>query len=203
MSFPLLTVIVFAPLVGGLIALVVPRQIVWGWALVVALIDLALAAWAGLQFQAGNGSFQFTERQPWIPGLGLNYSLGMDGISLFLVILTALLSIVTIGASATQARDPQRAGVYFALMLMLSGGIQGVFLSTNVFLFYVFWEIMLVPAYLLIGMFGGERRAYAAIKFVIYTAIGSLLMLAGIIGLGVVAGQGTLDLPNLIGHVPA
>jgi NADH-quinone oxidoreductase subunit M len=202
-SFPLLSVIIFVPLVGGLIALVVPRQIVWGWALVVALIDLALAAWAGVQFQAGNGSFQFTEHLPWIPGLGLNYSLGMDGISLFLVILTALLSVVTIGASAAQAREPQRSSVYFALMLMLAGGIQGVFLSTNVFLFYVFWEIMLVPAYLLIGMFGGERRAYAAIKFVIYTAIGSLLMLAGIIGLGVVAGQGTLDLPNLLGHVPA
>lgn len=219
-TFPILTTIIFVPIIGALITLALPHRVAWGWALTVALVDLGLTIWLGLFFQAGQGGFQFTENQPWIPGLGLNYALGVDGISLFLVILTALLSVVTIGASRQSEgararqdqrsanRDPaeQRSAAYFALMLLLAGGIQGVFVATNVFLFYVFWEVMLVPAYLLIGMFGGPRRAYAAIKFVIYTAIGSLLMLAGVIGLGAVAQTGrgfSLDLPVLLGHVPA
>jgi NADH-quinone oxidoreductase subunit M len=201
-SFPVLSAIVFVPLIGGVIAMVLPRQIAWIWAMVVALLELVLTAIVGLQFAQTNGGFQFTEHQPWIPGLGLDYSLGVDGISLFLVILTALLAFVTLAASARQARDPKRSGTYFALMLLLTTGIQGVFLATNVFLFYVFWEIMLVPAYLLIGTFGGPRRAYAAMKFVIYTAVGSLLMLAGVIGLGAAAsasiGHYTLDLPTLL-----
>ena len=203
MSFPILSTIVFLPLIGGLIALALPRQIAWGWAIAVALLDLVLTAIVGVQFQSGNAAFQFTEHQAWIPSLGLSYSMGVDGISIFMIVLTALLSVVTIAASVTQARDPQRSGMYFALMLMLVTGIQGVFLSTNVFLFYVFWEIMLVPAYLLIGTFGGPRRTYAAIKFVIYTAIGSLLMLGGVIGLGVAVGGNTLDLQSLVGRVPA
>ncbi len=205
MSFPLLSAIIFVPLVGGVLAAFLPRHAAWVWAGVVALADLALSAWAGASFQHGGG-FQFAERQPWIPGLGLDYSLGMDGISLFLVILTALLGVVTIAASGQQARDQRRSGTYFALMLLLISGIQGVFLATNVFVLYVFWEIMLVPAYLLIGTFGGPRRTYAAIKFVIYTAVGSLLMLAGVIGLGAVAsgsvGHFTLNLSELMGHVP-
>lgn len=202
MSFPVLSAVIFVPLLGAIVAVIVPRQIVWGWSLAVALVDLALAVGLGLSFQTSNGAFQFVERQSWIPTLGLNYTLGVDGISLFLIILTPLLSVVAIAASRRQDREH----TYFALMLLLTSGIQGVFLATNVFLFYVFWEVMLVPAYLLIGTFGGPRRTYAAIKFVIYTAIGSLLMLAGIIGLGAAAsnatGGFTLDLPTLLGHVP-
>ena len=198
----MLSAIVFVPLFGGLVAAALPRQMAWFWSLGVASVELILAVVMGLQFVQTNGGFQFTEHQPWIPSLGLDYSLGADGISLFLVILTALLSLVAIAASRQQALDPRRSGTYFALMLLLTTGIQGVFLATNVFLFYVFWEIMLVPAYLLIGTFGGPRRAYAAIKFVIYTAVGSLLMLAGVIGLGAAAsnsvGHYTLDLPTLL-----
>ncbi len=203
MSFPILTAIVFVPIIGAAIALFLPRSVAWGWALFVAMVDLILTIVMGFSFHVGTGGFQFAESQPWIPGLGLNYAVGIDGISLFLAILTALLAVVAIAASWSNS---QRPGTYYAWMLLLSGGILGVFAATNVFLFYVFWEIMLVPAYLLIGTFGGPRRAYAAIKFVIYTAIGSLLMLAGIIGLGAVAqgSQGvSLDLPTLIGHVPA
>lgn len=205
MSFPVLSAIIFVPVIGALVAACLPRRAAWLWALFVALVDLALAIGVGVQFQTGAGGFQFGEQQPWISGLGLDYQLGVDGISLFLVLLTALLAVVSIAASW---RQTERAGTYFALMLLLVTGIQGVFLSTNVFLFYVFWEIMLVPAYLLIGTFGGPRRAYAAIKFVIYTAIGSLLMLAGIIGLGAVTSNGighfSLNLPTLLNaHVPA
>jgi NADH-quinone oxidoreductase subunit M len=206
-SFPILSAIVFVPIAGAVVALALPRQAAWVWALVVAALDLALSIGLGVAFQASSGALQFAESQPWIPGLGLDYRLGVDGISLFLVILTALLALVTLGASTAQARDAtRRGGTFFALMLLLVGGMQGVFLATNAFLFYVFWEIMLVPAYLLIGTFGGPNRARAAITFVIYTAVGSLLMLAGIIGLGAAAsastGGFTLNLPELIGHVP-
>ncbi len=207
MSFPVLAAIVFVPIAGAVVALALPRQVAWMWALAVAALDLALAIGMGLSFATGTGALQFTERQPWIPGLGLNFSLGVDGISLFLVLLTGLLALVTIGASSAQARDARRSGAFFALMLLLVGGMQGVFLATNALLFYVFWEVMLVPAYLLIGAFGGPRRAYAAIKFVIYTAVGSMLMLAGVIGLGAAASAGaggyTLDFARLVGHVPA
>ncbi|MDE8344157.1 MAG: NADH-quinone oxidoreductase subunit M, partial [Acidocella sp.] len=145
-----------------------------------------------------------TEHQPWIASLSLNYSLGVDGISLFLMILTALLATVSIGVTPLLMKNLQQPRLYYALMLLLTTGIQGVFLSTNVFLFYVFWEIMLIPAYLLIGTFGGTNRSYAAIKFVIYTAIGSLLMLAGVVGLTAIGtAGGSLDLNALVGHVPA
>ena len=126
----------------------------------------------------------------------------MDGLNLFLLILNALLTVLAIAASQRVARDGDRARPYFALMLLSSGGMQGVFLATNLALFYVFWEVMLVPAYLLVGMFGGPRRAYAAIKFVLYTAVGSLLMLIGdhrVASLANDRGAGvTFDLPKLI-----
>ncbi|MBA3825319.1 MAG: NADH-quinone oxidoreductase subunit M [Ktedonobacterales bacterium] len=206
MSFPILSAIIFVPLVGGIITATLPRRVAWPVALGIGLIDLALIAAVGAQF-GRIGGYQFAEHAPWIPSLGLEYSLGVDGISLFLAILTALLAVIAIASSRGEVPNGQRGGLYFGLMLLLAGGIQGVFLTTNVFLFYVFWEVMLVPAYLLIGTFGGPRRAYAAIKFVIYTAIGSLLMLAGVIGLGAVAtasvGHFTLDLPTLVHHVPA
>ena len=126
----------------------------------------------------------------------------MDGLNLFLLILNALLTALAIAASQRVARDDDRARPYFALMLLLSGGMQGVFLATNLALFYVFWEVMLVPAYLLVGMYGGPRRAYAAIKFVLYTAVGSLLMLIAIIVVASLANERgasvTFDLPKLI-----
>jgi NADH-quinone oxidoreductase subunit M len=201
-SFPLLSAIIFLPLLGGIMALLLPRRIAWGCSLLFSFGELVLATILGLQFQNNNSGFQFAEHQLWIPGLGINYSLGVDGISLFLIILTALLTAVVIGISPLYLHGNHPKSYYF-LMLVLSTGIQGVFLATNLFLFYVFWEIMLVPAYLLIGIFGGNRRTYAAIKFVIYTAIGSLLMLAAIIGIGVVVGNNnSLDIATLVGKVP-
>ena len=138
---------------------------------------------------------------PWIPSLGINYSLSVDGISLLLLALTALLTVVCIAASF---RIEKKAKNYMAFMLLLESGILGVFLSTNLFLFYIFWEVMLIPAYFLLGSWGGERRIYAAFKFVLYTAVGSFLMLAGIIALGYfhqIAGSScgyTLDLNTLL-----
>src|SRR5258708_30991842 len=202
-QFPILSAILFLPLLGAAGAVVLARGAGWGWALVTALADLALCLWLIAQFSTSAAGFQFAEHAAWLPELGVNYALGVDGINLFLVGLNALLTVVALGASWNAVRSGDRSRQYLALIMVLSTGMQGVFLATNLFLFYVFWELMLVPAYLLVGMFGGERRAYAAVKFVIYTAAGSLLMLVGIIALGAVVASGGargfhLDLAALI-----
>jgi NADH-quinone oxidoreductase subunit M len=203
--FPILSAILFLPLLGGAGALVLPRTAGWIWALLVAVADFALCVWLFTLFSPSTGGFQFAEHQPWLPGLGVSYAVGVDGISLFLIGLNALLTIVALGASWGFVREGTRTREYLALVMLLSTGMQGVFLATNLFLFYVFWELMLVPAYLLVGMFGGPRRTYAATKFVLYTAVGSLLMLVGIIALGAVVSVTShtaynLDLPALVQH---
>ena len=187
-QYPVLSALLFLPLLGGVGALLLPRLAGWGWALVCALADLALAIAVIVQFDPFQ-LFQFVEAQPWIPGFGITYSLGVDGINVFLVGLNALLTVVAVGASWQLVRTTDRPKQYLFLLLLRATGVQGVFLAANLFLFYVFWELMLIPAYLLVGMFGGRRRAYAAIKFVIYTAVGSLLMLVGIIATGVVVAE--------------
>ena len=201
-QFPMLSVIVFLPVAGALIALLLPRRVAWGWGLAVALADLALAL-ALIPMTPLSGGYALVERVSWLPELGISYSLGVDGLSLFLLGLNALVTLVALIASWPQAQSGDRIRGYVALMLLLAGSMQGVFVATNVFLFYIFWELMLIPAYLLVGMFGGPRRASAAIKFVLYTSVGSLLMLIGIIWLGAVVSSNanvsfTLDLPTLL-----
>ncbi|MHB8596026.1 MAG: complex I subunit 4 family protein [Ktedonobacteraceae bacterium] len=214
--FPILSIITFLPLAGGIAILCIPgsRLSAIRWTAVgIAWMNLLLALALMLAYsQAGvtsttqaigsapNSTFLFNEKVTWISSLGINYSLGVDGISLLLVVLTALLTLVCIGASF---RIETKVKYYMAFMLLLETGIIGVFLSTNLFLFYIFWEVMLIPAYFLVGSWGGERRIYAAFKFVLYTSVGSLLMLAGIIALGyyhqqAVGGSYTLDLATLL-----
>jgi NADH-quinone oxidoreductase subunit M len=214
--FPLLSLITFLPLLGGIAILLIPRgqENAMRWtALGVAWADLMLVLGLILAYSQANltvgptiigsapsSTFLFDEQLTWISGIGINYSLGVDGISLLLVALTSLLTVVCIGASF---RIEQKIKNYMAFMLLLECGILGVFLSTNLFLFYIFWELMLIPAYFLVGSWGGERRIYAAIKFVLYTSVGSLLMLAGIIALGyyhqqATGGSYTLDLATLL-----
>jgi len=183
-----LSSVIFLPLLGGIALLFFPRKQVTAirWtALGVALLELLLVIILALVYlQASVGLFStssLTESVPWLPALGINYSLGVDGISLLLVGLTALLTTICIGASF---RIDQRVKNYMAFMLLFECGMLGVFLSANLFLFYIFWEVMLIPAYLLLGSWGGERRIYAAFKFVIFTSVGSFLMLIGIIALG-------------------
>jgi NADH-quinone oxidoreductase subunit M len=204
----MLSSIIFFPLLGAIVVLLLPRDrfsaIRWT-ALAVAAIELILSIIVGLLYAASTasadilGTMQLKESLTWIPAIGINYSLGVDGISLLLVILTTLLTLVSIGASF---RVEQKVKNYMAFMLLLECGMLGVFLATNLFLFYVFWELMLIPAYFLVGGWGGERRIYAALKFVLYTSVGSLLMLAGIIALGyyhqVASGSYTLDLVSLL-----
>src|SRR5579875_957745 len=214
--FPLLSLITFLPLLGGIVVLFFPRgrenamrwtALGFAWADLMLVLGLMLAySQANLTVSstiigsAPSSTFLFNEQFTWISGIGINYSLGVDGISLLLVALTSLLTVVCIGASF---RIEQKVKNYMAFMLLLECGILGVFLSTNLFLFYIFWEVMLIPAYFLVGSWGGERRIYAAIKFVLYTSVGSLLMLAGIIALGyyhqqAVGGSYTLDLATLL-----
>ncbi len=214
--FPILSIIIFLPLLGGIVLLFIPnkqeRAIRW-IALGVAWMNLLLTVVLMLVYLQANvvangttignaptSTFLFNESETWIPALGINYSVGVDGISLLLVALTALLTVVCIGASF---RIEQKVKNYMFFMLLLECGIIGVFFSTNLFLFYIFWELMLIPAYFLVGSWGGERRIYAAIKFVLYTSVGSLIMLAGIIALGyyhqqAAGGSYTLDLAALL-----
>jgi NADH-quinone oxidoreductase subunit M len=218
--FPLLSLITFLPLLGGIAILLIPRErvhLIRWTALGVACADLLIVLGLMLAYSQANLATSSTivgssptstffsnvnEQMTWIstPGFILNYSLGVDGVSILLVALTSLLTVVCIGASF---RIEQKVKNYMAFMLLLECGIIGVFLSTNLFLFYIFWELMLIPAYFLVGSWGGERRIYAAIKFVLYTSVGSLLMLAGIIALGyyhqqLAGGAYTLDLGTLL-----
>jgi NADH-quinone oxidoreductase subunit M len=204
----LLSLTIFFPLVGGIALLFFPKDrlnaIRWT-ALGIAAIELVLAFAVALIYLESASSVLINsplqESVAWIPSLGINYSLSVDGISLLLVELTALLTVVCIAASF---RVERKVKDYMAFMLLLESGILGIFLSTNLFLFYIFWEVMLIPAYFLLGSWGGERRIYAAFKFVLYTAVGSFLILAGIIALGYfhqAAGSGcayTLDLNILL-----
>src|SRR5215469_6830160 len=205
----LLSVVIFFPLLGGIALLFLPanRLAVIRWtALGIALAELILTfVMALLAIQASItlfGNPTISASLAWIPAYGINYSLRIDGISLLLVLLTSLLTCICIAASF---RIERKLKQYMAFMLLLESGILGVFLSSNLVLFYIFWEIMLIPAYLLVGIWGGERRIYTAFKFVIFTSVGSFLMLAGIIALGYfhqqAAGHGcgyTLELSTLL-----
>src|SRR5439155_15464913 len=142
---------------------------------------------------------QFVQNIPWIQTLGANYHVGIDGISLLLVMLTTLLGPLAVLSSWEAIHD--RVKEYYVFMLLLQTGMMGVFISLDFFLFYVFWEVMLVPMYFLIGIWGGPRKLYAAIKFFLYTLFGSVLMLLGILAVyfhyGKVTGLYTFDIEAL------
>ncbi len=182
-DFPILSALIFTPMVGALVALAMPsrrEEYVRVVGLVFAVATLALAAWLLADFETATSGFQFVEQKTWIRQLGISYTLGVDGISLFMVVLTAILFPVTLFGSATMRKN-LKAFTFF--MLLLEAGIIGVFLSLDLILFFVFWEAMLVPMYFLIGGWGYERRVYAAIKFFLYTMAGSALLLVGILTL--------------------
>ncbi len=180
-SDALLSAIVLTPGVVGLLLLATPSGAVrlHRWAsLLASLLTLGFAAAAWSRLDPANASFQLVEARVWLPSLGIAYRLGMDGISLVLVLLTALLQPVVLISSWHSIHD--RVKGYVVSMLLLETGVLGAFLATDLFLFYVFWELMLVPMYFIIGVWGGERRVYAAVKFVLFTLTGSLLMLVAI-----------------------
>jgi NADH-quinone oxidoreductase subunit M len=182
---PLLTLIVFSPLVGAALLAVLPREPVGGVrraALAFALVPLALSLWMYARFVPGEASFQLVEHAAWMPQWGIEYRLGVDGISLFLVLLTTVLTPIVVLASWGDIE--RRVKEFFAFLLVLETGMLGTLLALDMILFYVFWEVMLVPMYFLIGVWGGPRRVYAAMKFVLFTMVGSLLMLVAILYCG-------------------
>jgi NADH-quinone oxidoreductase subunit M len=184
-GFPVLSAVVFTPLVGVLVLLAVPgdnhRLIRWV-ALLAALASFGFSL-VLLGYDPEGVEFQFREDIPWIDAFGMRYTLGVDGLSAVLVLLTTLLSAIAIFYSWQPIRT--RVKEYYAALLLLMVGMLGVFVALDLFLFYVFWEISLIPMYLIIGIWGGPRRIYATVKFVIYTLVGSLLMLVAILAVAI------------------
>ena len=187
----MLTLIVFIPLAAALALLIINkdnaetiRNISVGGAGLTFLISLALLS----RFDSSVQSMQFTETLAWVPMFHINYQVGVDGISLWLVVLTAFISLIAVCFSLDRQVGFRN---FMALLLALEAGILGVFVALDMILFYVFWELMLVPAYFLIGIWGEGNRVYATTKFVLYTLVGSLLMLLGIIWLSLIHFEAT------------
>jgi len=179
----LLSVIVFLPLLAAIGLLFVPKERhgvfrVGSFLAMLATFFLSIPLLTGFESIAG---MQFVTKVPWIAAFGIDYHIGIDGISLFLVLLTNLLGPIIVLSAFNAIQD--RVKQFYILLLLLQTGMLGAFVSLDLFLFYFFWEIMLLPMYLLIGVWGGQRRIYAAVKFVIYTIVGSLLMLVAILAL--------------------
>jgi NADH-quinone oxidoreductase subunit M len=181
-SFPLLSIIVFLPLVGAIVVGVASETVARPVALFFALVTWVFSLLLVIGFSPSGprgGLFQYVEVAQWIPFFGIQYKLGADGLSVLLVVLTTTLSWISILASFKPIQT--RIKEYMISFLVLEVGMTGVFLALDTFLFYIFWEIVLVPMYLIIGIWGGANRIYATIKFVLYTLVGSLLMLVAIL----------------------
>ncbi len=203
----LLSLITFLPLAGMVLILLLPKSqlnaIRW---VAAGATGLALAftcyLWVG-PFKADIGGIQLMESFDWIPAFHIKYTMGVDGLSLPLLFLSALIHFIAVFASWNITKQ---AKGYFALLMLLEVGVNGVFLALDFFLFYVFWEIMLLPMYFLIGIWGGKRREYAAIKFFLYTLAGSVLMLVAMVAIWLKSGgmeSGTFDILTLQAMAPS
>ena len=182
-GFSTLSALILVPAVSALVVMLIPerrRELLRPLGLILSLLPVPLAFLLFMEFERGVAGFQFVERVVWIESLGVAWHLGVDGISLLLVVLTTVLVPVALGASMG---IDHRVRLFLAMTLLLEAGLIGVFLSLDLFLFFVFFEVILVPMAFIIGIWGSENRVYAAVKFFLYTAFGSALMLAGIIAL--------------------
>lgn len=203
-DFPLLSLVVFFPALAALGILFFVNKKDEGrirWlANIAAFIGFLLSLPLWFAFDASGPQFQFGERYSWIPSIGVEYNIAMDGISLLLILMTTLLGFIAILSSWKAVTE--RVKQYYVFLLFLQTGMLGVFVALDFFLFYVFWEVMLVPMYFLIGVWGGARKLYAAIKFFLYTLVGSVLMLLGILALyfahHAATGEYTFDLVRLM-----
>jgi NADH-quinone oxidoreductase subunit M len=198
---PWLSWTLWTPLAGALLLAAFPKTqvaLIRAWALVASLVGFAFSLGMLASFHTGQAGMQMVEHHRWIPAFGSSYTLGIDGISLFLVVLTTFLLPICVLASWKIEKNPK---LFMGLLLALETAVIGVFLAQDLLLFYVFWEGMLVPMYFLIGYWGYERRIYAAVKFFIYTLLGGLLMFAGILVLAFHAsghlGHFTFDLAQI------
>ena len=185
---PLLSLCVWLPLAGAVATWFMrSRQAATATALLFSLLTLCAVLSVVFGFDSNVAGYQYLEQRDWIPQFGLQYKLGVDGISILMVLLTGLLTPIVIGTSWLSISDRTRE--YMAAMLLLETGMIGVFVALDLVLFYVFWEVVLIPMYLIIGVWGGPRRIYAAVKFFLFTFIGSVLMLVAIIAIGLDAGS--------------
>jgi NADH-quinone oxidoreductase subunit M len=181
-NFPILSTITFLPLVGALVIFLwatISAENTRRIALVASLLSFAASVVMLINFDSGVSGMQMTERFEWLPKLGIAYSMGVDGLSVLLVVLSTLLGVVAVVQSF--APITHRVREYYISILLLQTGMIGVFLAVDLFLFYIFWELVLLPMALLIGIWGSANRIYAAIKFFLYTLAGSLLMLVAIV----------------------
>jgi NADH-quinone oxidoreductase subunit M len=180
----ILTWITLLPLAGAALVMLVPKDeeaIARGIGLTVTIATFLISLLILGDFDAAKAGFQLEVNKVWVESLGINFHLGVDGISLWLVLLTTFMVPVTLLAPQAIGLRNIRVREFVVAMLVLETGMVGAFLAIDLFAFYVFWELMLIPMYFIIGIWGGERRLYAAVKFIIYTFVGSLLMLAAIL----------------------
>ncbi len=205
-DFPVLTFLILVPLAGALIAALVPAHRPEYARVVGYVFATATTGFAGYllwNFERANADYQFTETHQWIKGLGISYTVGVDGISLFMVVLTAVLFPIGMLASANLG---ERVKSFTVWLLVLEGAVMGVFLALDIVLFFVFFELVLVPMYFIIGGWGHGRRIYAALKFFIFTMAGSAFLFAGLLGLAFLyqakTGELTFDLRTLVGWAP-
>jgi NADH-quinone oxidoreductase subunit M len=196
-----LTILWLLPLIGGVLVAFMPPYWSKLMSALTAMVTLGIAIGVAVLFDPSAQHYQFSEAAPWIPQLAIFYRLGVDGISIWLVVLNALLTVIAVLATPLSMKNANR---FLGLILAMSAGLAGVFLAVDLVLFYVFWEAMLIPAYFLLWLFGeGERPGRAAVKFVLYTLAGSLLMLVGVIGEYVATGKQTFDLATLATLAPS
>ncbi len=203
LQFPILSLMTYLPLVGVFFISLLPKECKGGvrWtALAFTIANLLASLWIPANFDSTTAEMQFVEKVSWIPSLGVTYFFGLDGISLWLVLLTTFLSVIAVICSWESVS--MRLKEYYAFILMLETGMLGVFFSLDFFLFYIFWEVMLVPMYFLIGIWGSDRRLYSAIKFFLYTLFGGVIMLLGILAVyfyhGAQTGIYTFDILDLM-----
>ena len=189
----MLSALILIPLIGALLISIWPTKLESAQtrlgSLVILGVTLALSLYLVSQFDINNPGFQFVEKFSWMQPLGLTYGLGVDGLALPLVVINCLLSFVSVYLSA----NINRPRLYFSLLLLISSAVAGAFLAQNLLLFFLFYELELIPLYLLIAIWGGARRGYAATKFLIYTAFSGVLILGAFLGLGLLAGTGSFD----------
>jgi NADH-quinone oxidoreductase subunit M len=201
-NFPILTLLIFLPSLAAVIAIFLNRErtrTLMGFSIAASTVVFLLSLWLLVGVDPGNPDMQLVEETSWIPKIGASYKIGVDGLSLLLVLLTTFLTPICLLSSWNSIQEKVKE--YVIAMLVLETGMIGVFLALDLFLFYIFWEVMLVPMYFIIGIWGGPRKVYAAIKFVLFTLAGSVLMLVGILVLyfmhSAQTGVQTFDLQQL------
>jgi NADH-quinone oxidoreductase subunit M len=208
-EIPWLTILTFVPLIFALAILALPKdsgKLIPGFAFIGTLVTLVISLWVYGQYHmaaevAKGHQFPLSEIKSWIPALHINYFLGMDGISLLMVLMTTGIFPFVVGVSFNSITE--RTKQFYFWVLLMETAILGVFLSLDLVLFYIFWEAMLIPMYFIIGSWGGSKRIYATVKFFLYTMVGSMVMLVSIMALYFIGGSQTFDLPTLQTIIPS